>query len=351
MTQPRLRLARWRAFLLAAPLAVLSAAGAQAQTSTVKESRPAVRDFFDKYVDCRGLLIRSARVVEDRALELACSKVTTMLAHTSQARANLLEWQAKLHVIGRDQQPSDLPELRKERNVDGEKDAHEDIDQRTRGVGGLYASCGEENLLGLPTDRYRGGYDVCTHEFAHTVMRFGLDEKLRNDIEAQYLRAKDAGLWKGLYAMTNPREYWAELSMWYFGAHGDRGTTGPANGAAALMAYDAGGFALLDKIYTGALSPAPIRIAPVRIVDGYNPLRSVASNAAASLVLFNNTSATYSVEWLDFKGQPVAFRGLDPMSYRMLSTFVTHAWEIKDPSGRTSRFVVDAPSTRWRIGD
>ena len=116
-----------------------------------------------------------------------------MLAHASQTRANLLEWQAELHIIGRDQQPSDLPELRKERNQ-GDKDAHEDIDQRTRGVGGLYASCGEENLLGLPTDRYRGGYDVCTHEFAHTVMRFGLDETLRKYIEAQYLRAKDAGL-------------------------------------------------------------------------------------------------------------------------------------------------------------
>jgi hypothetical protein len=336
--------------LFAAVLA-LSSGDASAQT-TVRESRPPVRDFFDKYVDCGGIFVRSARGVEDRALQLACGKVTTMLARASQAKANLLEWQAELHIIGRDQQTSDLPELRSARGQDWDKSTHQDIDQRTRGVGGLYSSCGEENLLGLPTDRYRGGSDICVHEFAHAFTNFGLDATLRREIEAQYLRAKDAGLWKGLYAMTNPQEYWAELSMWYFGAHGDRGTFGPPPGATALGAYDAGGYALLDRIYTGAIRPTPIRIAAVRAVDASTPVRSIASSAAATLVLFNNTSTSYSVQWIDFKGQPVSYRGLDRMSYRELSTFVTHAWELTDlASGHVGRFVVDAPSSRWRIGD
>jgi hypothetical protein len=293
--------ADWRLFPLAVLLVVLSASGADAQTNDVRESRPPVRDFYGKYVDCGGLFIRSARVVDDLALQLACGKVTKMLSRAPQAKANLLEWQAELHIICRNQQPSDLPELRSYRGMDWNKITHQDIDQRTRGVGGLYSSCGEENLLGLPSDRYRGGSDICVHEFAHGVMNVGLDDALRKDIEEQYRRAKSAGLWNGLYAATNPREYWAELSMWCFGAHGDRSAIGPADGSAALAAYDADGYALLDRIYSGRSPPSAIRIVPVHIAGGSGELRSLAGGAEASLVLLNNSSKAYSIQWLDFK--------------------------------------------------
>jgi hypothetical protein len=257
---------------------------------------------------------------------------------------------AELHIIGRDQQTSDLPELHGYRGQEWDKGSHLDIDRRTRGVGGLYSSCGEENLLGLPTDRYRGGSDICIHEFAHAFMNFGLDDALRGSIAEQYRRAKAAGLWNGLYAATNAQEYWAELSMWYFGAHGDRGKTGPADGNAALAAYDADGHALLDRIYSGRLSPAPVRIAPVHLAAGSGELRSAASTAKASLVLLNNSSRAYAVQWLDFKGERKGYGTLEPMSYRTMETFLTHAWELKDTlSGRASRFVVDAPFSRWNI--
>jgi len=342
--------ADWPLFLLAVLLGVLSPRDADAQTSDVHESRPPVRDYYDKYVDCGGLFIRSARVVDDLALQLACGKVTKMLSRAPQAKANLLEWQAELHIIGRNQQPSDLPELRSYRGMDWGKITHQDIDQRTRGVGGLYSSCGEENLLGLPSDRYRGGSDICVHEFAHAVMDFGLDDALRKNIEQQYTRARSAGLWNGLYAATNPREYWAELSMWYFGAHGDRGAIGPADGSAALAAYDADGHALLDKIYTGRSSPSAIRIAPVRIADGSGELRSVAGGGEASLVLLNNSSRAYAIHWLDFKGQPNGYGVLDQMSYRVMKTYVKHAWELKDTgSGRISPLVVDSRVSRWSV--
>src|SRR3984957_13305094 len=263
------RRAIWRVLAVAALLLPVTLSGdASGQTYPVRESRPPLRDFYDKYVDCGGLFIRSARIVEDRALELACGKITKMLAHATQAKANLLEWQAELHIIGRDQQTSDLPELHWARGKDWDANTHQDVDQRTRGVGGLYSSCGEENLLGLSSDRYRGGSDICAHEFAHAVMDFGLDDALRKTIEEQYRRAISAGLWNGLYAATNQQEYWAELSMWYFGAHGERGTSGPADGGAALAAYDADGHALLDRIYSGRSPPSAIRIASARIAGG-----------------------------------------------------------------------------------
>ena len=44
--------------------AVLGIRGASGQTYPVRESRPPVRDFFEKYVDCNGLFIRAAGVVQ-----------------------------------------------------------------------------------------------------------------------------------------------------------------------------------------------------------------------------------------------------------------------------------------------
>jgi alpha-glucosidase len=342
--------------LVLAALAVLpvglSARDASGQTWPVRESRPPIRDFYDKHVDCGGLVVRSARIVDDRALELACGKVTTMLAHAPQAKANLLEWRVELHIIGRNQQPSDLPELHWARGKDWDKSTHQDVDQRTRGVGGLYASCGEENLLGLPSDRYRGGSDICVHEFAHTVMEFGLDDALRSGIADQYRRATSAGRWNGLYAATSPNEYWAELSMWYFGAHGQRGTTGPADGGAALAAYDPDGDALLDDIYSGRRIPSAVKISPVHVVTGTGELRSLAGGAGASLVLRNNSSRTFWLQWLDFKGQPVTYGRLEQMSDRTIRTYVRHAWELKDAvSGQIVRFVVEAPFSRWSVGE
>ena len=345
------RRAIWRVLAVAALLLPVTLSGdASGQTYPVRESRPPLRDFYDKYVDCGGLFIRSARIVEDRALELACGKITKMLAHATQAKANLLEWQAELHIIGRDQQTSDLPELHWARGKDWDANTHQDVDQRTRGVGGLYASCGEENLLGLPSDRYRGGSDICVHEFAHTVMELGLDEALRGRIAAQYRRATSAGRWKGLYAATNPNEYWAELSMWYFGAHGARGTTGPGDGRAALAAYDPDGQALLDDIYSGRLTPSAVKISPVHVVTGSAELHSLAGGGGASLVLRNNSSRTFSLGWLDFKGQPIAYGMLERTSHREMKTYVSHAWELKDTSsGQIIRFVVESPFSRWSV--
>lgn len=48
------------------------------------------------------------------------------------------------------------------------------LDDRGRGYGGFNASCGEENLLRLPCDRYRDHRDILTHEFAHTCLSWGL---------------------------------------------------------------------------------------------------------------------------------------------------------------------------------
>jgi hypothetical protein len=133
------------------------------------------------------------------------------------------------------------------------------VDERTRGLGGLLTSCGEENLLHLPEDRYKGR-DICLHEFAHNVLDNGVSKDVYDNVREKYLRAMDKGLWKGAYAATNEHEYFAELTMWYFGTHGDLGMSGdkPADGPDGLRAYDPEGYQLLDNFYSGRIPIARV---------------------------------------------------------------------------------------------
>jgi len=60
------------------------------------------------------------------------------------------------------------------------------------------------------------------------------------------------------YAASNPDEFFAELTMWYFGTHGDLHITGPKpdNGPDGLKKYDPEAFALLDEFYSGRMTVA-----------------------------------------------------------------------------------------------
>ena len=138
---------------------------------------------------------------------------------------------------------------------------HATIDERTRGMGGLEASCGEENLLAPDDEPKYTGRDILTHELAHTLMDYGLRPELRAAIEACHREAvEERGLWmrpdgSKAYAATNAQEYFAELSMWIHGGRGefvDAKRSLPAAGPYGLASYDRAGFDLLGAIYSGS---------------------------------------------------------------------------------------------------
>ncbi len=58
------------------------------------------------------------------------------------------------------------------------------------------------------------------------------------------------------YAGSNPDEFFAELTMWYFGTHGDLHMTGPKpeNGRDGLRNYDPEAFRLMDDFYSGRIA-------------------------------------------------------------------------------------------------
>jgi hypothetical protein len=228
-----------------------------AQQPTIVPIVPQQEDFFDKKTDYHGIVIRANRVVSDEAMFEAHRRIHMVLQHMPNALTNLVKAKAGLDIIGKGQVTTDLPDYRHMKGKPFQGKPTEKVttvDERTRGFGGLRFSCGEENLLKLKEDRYFGR-DICVHEFAHTLQNYGLSKDIRQKIRAQYKASLDKGLWKAAYAASDEGEFFAELTMWYFGTHGDtpKGSTIPAPGPKAFKEYDPGAFKLLDDLYSGKL--------------------------------------------------------------------------------------------------
>lgn len=218
---------------------------------------PQEEGFFDKKTDYHGIVIRANKVVSDEAMIEAYRRIDSVLKNMPNALTNLVAAKAGLDIIGTGQVTSDLPDYRhlKGKPFQGKPtEKVTTIDERTRGMGGLRFSCGEENLLKLKEDRYFGR-DICVHEFAHTLQNYGLSKDIQQKIREQYKASTEKGLWKGAYAASDQGEFFAELTMWYFGTHGDtpKGSDIPAPGPEAFKKYDPDAYALLDSLYSGRL--------------------------------------------------------------------------------------------------
>ena len=321
--------------------------------SGVTHLKPLHFGFYSKLLSCDGIPVRAAAVVEDNALILACQKIQTMLANAPIARQNLVAKGAELHIIGASQNDSDLPEHRYQRGeayVDSLGHTT-DIDKRTRGVGGVYSSCGEENLLHLAGDRYKNGFDICVHEFAHDIMDNGFDPAIQQEIARVYHASTGKGLWRGAYAAVNPQEYFAELSTWYFGARGNYvHDQEPAAGPDGLRAYDPAGYELLDNLYSGRIQPAPAYMLVARRA-GQGDV-SGSGTRAAQLVLVNNTRVRYQLLWISPTGAATAYGKLEPYSRFAINTSIGQVWEVSGEAGRpAARFLVSAPESLATIDD
>jgi hypothetical protein len=227
---------------------------ASATEPKVTPLSPPEKDFFAKQLDFHGIPIKAPGVVVDEALYAAYDRLSMMLSNQPLVISNLARAGAELHIIGRDQVTTDLPEWRHDKGVPRPEYKGKTRDERTRGMGGLLTSCGEENLLRLEKDRYRGR-DICIHEFAHNIRNHGMPREVRARFTDLYHRSLEKGLWEKSYAASNADEFFAELTMWYFGTHGDLHMTGPKpeNGPEGLRKYDTDAFELLDEFYSGRM--------------------------------------------------------------------------------------------------
>jgi hypothetical protein len=246
------------ALLSSALLAALAVAAATSPTERppIKVIDPPEREFFSKQLDFHGIPIKAHTVVSDEAIFEAYNRLSRMLSQLPGITSNLVAAKVELHIIGKDQVTTDLPEWRHDKGKPLAEYNGLTRDQRTRGMGGRLVSCGEENLLKLEKDKYRGR-DICLHEFAHAVRNYAMSREVRGKFNEQFRRSTAKGLWVKAYAASNPDEFYAELTMWYFGTHGDMNMAGtkPADGPDGLKAYDPEAYTLFDDFYQGRLNP------------------------------------------------------------------------------------------------
>jgi hypothetical protein len=191
-------------------------AASTSATRKVEPVPPALREkfrldpFYQKHLDAGGLPILSSAKVSDAALLEAAYLIDQMLVHRADVRQELIKRRVRFVVMAPTEMTTDVPE---QAHMDSEY-----WDRRARGLGGRISSCGEENLLNLPGDRYRNE-NILIHEFSHTIHNFGLrrlDPEFNDRLRKLFDAAKDKGLWEKTYAMSNPEEYWAEGVQSYF---------------------------------------------------------------------------------------------------------------------------------------
>ena len=204
---------------------------------------------YAKHVDVEGFPIVASEKASDAALVEAAYIVGEMLKDRADIREALIENKVRLAVMAPTEMTTDVPE-------------HSDLtpkeywDRRARGLGATRArpavSCGEENLLNLPGDRYPRE-NILIHEFAHAIHEMGLsaiDRDFDRRLRECFKTATGQGLWKDTYAATNHKEYWAEGVQSYFDCNDPPGRVhNEVNTREELAAYDPDLFQLIDETF------------------------------------------------------------------------------------------------------
>ena len=249
-----------RTFIRITALAALSLcawrAGAAANSPRAVSAPPVavvetlgLKPFYRKHVSAHGLPVLGSEKVSDYALLEAAYLIDRMLEGRDDVRAAIIKNKARFVVMAPTEMTTAVPE-------------HSDLtpskfwDKRARGLGATRArpatSCGDENLLGYTGDPY-AGENILIHEFAHTIHQMGLnatDPPFQTRLRECYTRAMEKGLWKGLYAATNPGEYWAEgVQSWFDCNQRPNASHNEVNTREELIAYDPDLAALIEQSF------------------------------------------------------------------------------------------------------
>ena len=216
-----------------------------------------IPSFYQKYIETEGLYVTSSGKVSDEALLKACDIICLMLAKRPDVKAHMVKKGCHVMVIGKDEETCDLPEFAHICNCE---DSIKYWNWRARGFGGapedeFSSSCGEENLLALPQDKYVGE-NILIHEFAHlihTVGIVGVEPDFNERLEALRQNAIRKGLWEKTYAVSNKEEYFAECVQSFFNcnryAEPANGVHNWVNRRTKLKTYDPDMYRLLQEYF------------------------------------------------------------------------------------------------------
>lgn len=209
-------------------------------------------DFYQKHIDTLGFPIIASARVSDHALAEADYILRNMLANNPSLLREMAKNRVRLVIMAHNEFTTDIPEhARMQPKVYW--------DRRARGLGGSptnpVVSCGEENLLHFLGDPY-STENILIHEFAHSIHLNGLrtaDPTFNNRLNSAFEAARDHGLWKNTYAMSNPEEYWAEAVQSYFDTNRQNDAQhNHVDTREELQDYDPAAFALCNEVFKNA---------------------------------------------------------------------------------------------------
>jgi hypothetical protein len=232
-------------------LSTLAAGPATRPTTVPAELRGRLKlsPAYTQYLDVDGIPIVASAKVSPFALQEARYLVANELDRRGDIAEAIAEAKVRIVVMAANEYTTDVPE-------------HADLmpreywNLRARGLGATPArpaiSCGEENLLELKGDPYRGE-NILIHEFAHVIHQIGLrkvDPTFDKRLGEAFDGAIAKGLWKGTYAATNKGEYWAEgVQSWFDCNQRPNASHNDVNTRAEIKAYDGGLSKLLEEVF------------------------------------------------------------------------------------------------------
>ncbi len=168
--------------------------------------------FYQKYADANGIPVATSSLVADEAITLACQLIKEMVSLRDDVRQALINAGMRFTLIASSEQLSSIPEINR---TYGSM-----YDMRARGLGSIIPTiCAEENILcQVSVDRWRGE-NICVHEYAHTMLDYGLaraDPTFRSRLDAAYRTAQATGNFANTYAISKVSDFWAEgVQDWY----------------------------------------------------------------------------------------------------------------------------------------
>ena len=337
--------------------------------------------FYEQWLDVEGLPVVASARVNPYAVKEAAWLIRQMIGHRQDVLQALAQNNVRFVVMAHNELTTQIPE-----HSDLQPDYY--WDRRARGLGSTPArpavSCGEENLLNYSGDPY-STENILVHEFAHAIHQMGLntvDPGFDNRLETLFDAAKEKGLWKNTYAITNKAEYWAEgTQSWFDTNRANDDQHNHVDTRDKLKDYDPALASLLTEVY-GDMDwryTQAITRTHLAHLQGFNPedspkfewpaelieltefhqqlknpdsdgggkwidlderdlsslpnLKSGGDDTETEILIVNGTKAEIAYYWADYEGDEKFYGKIAPDTFVNQHTYTGHIWLIKDVDG------------------
>jgi alpha-glucosidase len=226
--------------------------------------------YYAKFTFAREFVVLGSKHVTDEALLRANDTIRKMFAYRHDILKALIADGARLVVLGRNENLSDLPEFKKWKNETG----FDEVRYLDYTADRKLMVVPEENVLGLAREPF-AGKGMVVSVFAQALYQVTgkravipdfekrrdrqqyelrvkrLDVEFDQKLKKMFAAATAKSLWKGTEAARDRALYWVAGVEAYFDAAGDgptpHGADRPITNREALKAYDADLYALVDE--------------------------------------------------------------------------------------------------------